>query len=69
VQEAANESSRYQRDLWRQKTEEALAAVQEEGVKIYHPDKARFAAKVEQMHLSYAGTPVGDLLKRIKETE
>jgi len=69
VQEAADESSRYQRRLWAQKTEEALDAVRKEGVEVYYPDKAPFAARVERMHRSYDGTAVGDLMRRIVETE
>ena len=69
VQEAADASSRYQRDLWAQKTAEALAAVKEEGVQVYYPDKAAFVQKVAAMHQSYEGTVLGQMLTRILETE
>ena len=69
IQEAADESSRYQRDLWAQKTAEALTAIEAEGVKVYHPDKHAFVQKVATMHRSYEGTAVGKLLNRILETE
>lgn len=68
VQQAATESSRFQRQLWAEKTEEALEAVQKEGVTIYRPAKAPFTEKVAAMHASYAGTQVGDLLERIRNT-
>lgn len=67
VQEAATESSRYERELWRQKTDEALRAVQEQGVTVHYPDKSLFAARVADMHDSYKGTAIGDLLHRIKQ--
>jgi tripartite ATP-independent transporter DctP family solute receptor len=69
VQESADASARYQRDLWAQKTAEALEAVEKEGVKVYYPDKGAFVQKVTAMHKSYAGTPLGRLLNRILETE
>jgi tripartite ATP-independent transporter DctP family solute receptor len=69
VQEAADESSVYQRQLWQQSTEEALAAVQREGVTIHRPNRQLFVQRVRPMHESYAGTPVGDLLARIQAME
>lgn len=69
VQEAADESSVYQRRLWREGTEQALAAVQREGVTIHRPDRQLFIERVRPMHESYAGTPIGDLLARIQEME
>jgi len=69
VQEAADESSVFQRRLWREGTEEALAAVQREGVTIHRPERRAFVERVRPMHESYAGTPVGDLLARIQAME
>ena len=69
VREAAIESSRYQRKLWQEKTEEALQAVQAAGVTVYRPDKSPFIDKVAAMHHSYDGTPVGELLDEIKATD
>jgi TRAP-type C4-dicarboxylate transport system substrate-binding protein len=67
LQEAAEESSRYQRELWQKATRDALQAVQEHGVSVYRPDKAPFAQRVQEMHASYEGTSVGRLLERIRE--
>lgn len=53
VQEAALESSRFQRTLWEEKTREALEAVQKEGVTIYRPSKEPFSQKVLAMHNSF----------------
>ncbi len=69
LQEAADESVAFQRELWSQKTVEALAAVEQQGVTIHRPDRSLFAKKVEPMHRSYRGSAVGDLLKQIQQTE
>jgi len=69
LQEAADESSDFQRRLWVEETEKALNAVRQQGVTVHQPDKAPFAARVQAMHASYAGTPVGDMLVRIKEQD
>lgn len=69
VQEAADDSSRFQRQLWREGTETALAAVRQEGVTVHRPDRRPFVERVRPMHASYAGTPVGDLLARIQAME
>ncbi|MCD6174996.1 MAG: TRAP transporter substrate-binding protein [Planctomycetes bacterium] len=69
VQEAADESSVFQRKLWKEKTDEAIAAVKEEGVEIFYPDKEPFMKKVAPMLEKYDGTPVGDILTQIREIE
>lgn len=66
LQEAADESSRYQRQLWKKKTEECLEAMQAEGVEILYPDKKPFEEKVQPLLDRYKGTTVGDLVDRIK---
>lgn len=50
VQEAALESAEYQKQLWKQSTEEALRAVEEAGVQIIRPDKQAFAEKVAPIY-------------------
>ncbi len=65
IQEAADESSQFQRQLWQEKTEEALAEIEKQGVTIHRPDKAPFIERVREMHQSYDGTVIGDLMKRI----
>jgi tripartite ATP-independent transporter DctP family solute receptor len=69
VQEAANESAQYQRQLWKEATEESLKKVQEQGVKVYHPDKTAFRQKVRKMHESYKGTEVGELMVEIERVQ
>jgi tripartite ATP-independent transporter DctP family solute receptor len=66
LREAARESSEYQRKLWAQRSDEALAAVQEAGAKVYRPDPKPFAEAVRPMHADYEGTAVGDLVERIR---
>jgi tripartite ATP-independent transporter DctP family solute receptor len=65
IQEAADESQEFQKQLWKQVSDEDLKKVEEKGVKIYHPDKAPFRAKVKKMYDSYEGTPVGEIIKQI----
>jgi tripartite ATP-independent transporter DctP family solute receptor len=69
VQEAADESVEFQRKLWKEDTEKALETVQAQGVKIYHPEKAAFKQKVKQMHDSYKGTEVGELMQEIEKVQ
>lgn len=66
LQEAADESSLYQRELWKKKTQECLEAMQTEGVEILYPDKKPFEEKVQPLLDRYKGTRIGDLVNRIK---
>lgn len=68
LEEAVVESSEWQREAWRQYTQKALDAVSEAGVTIHRPDLSNFADQVSEMHRSYDGTPVGDLMARVRET-
>jgi len=66
LQEAADESTVYQRELWQSATDEALAAVQAAGVEIIRPDKTLFAAKAASLHEEASRDPViGPLARRI----
>ena len=69
VQQAADDSSVFQRNLWKEKTIEALEAAEELGVKIYRPDQTPFVEKVGEMLAQYEGTPVGDLLEQFRAME
>ncbi|MCO6046263.1 TRAP transporter substrate-binding protein [Aeoliella sp. ICT_H6.2] len=64
--EAAQESAEYERKLWQEKTQEALAGAEERGVTIHHPDLEPFRQSVSSMVESYAGTPTGDLIEKIQ---
>jgi TRAP-type C4-dicarboxylate transport system substrate-binding protein len=69
VQEVADESVIYQRQLWKKDTEKSLEMVQKQGVKIYHPEKSAFRQKVKKMHDSYNGTEVGEIMKEIDKVQ
>lgn len=69
LQQAADESSVYQRELWRIETEKSLQLVQEKGVEIFHPDKAPFVEKVRPLIERYDGTKIGELVQKIRDIE
>lgn len=66
VQAAVDESVDYQRTLWKEGSEHALAEVQKAGVKVIYPDKTPFQEKVQSMHESYRGQPVYRIMKEIE---
>lgn len=66
VQQAADESSVYQRKLWARKSKESLEKARAEGVTVYKVDVAAFAASVSSMHEKIEHPEVRELLKRIK---
>lgn len=68
IEQAARESVVFQRKLWREKTDEALAKAEAAGVTIHRPDRAPFASATASMAAEYDGTPLGDLIRRIRET-
>lgn len=68
LQEAANETVVFQRERWRQATEEALAFVRTAGVTIHRPDTLAFAQATVSLRRAQAGTRVGELARRIEET-
>jgi len=69
VQEAAQLSVGYQRKLWKASSDAALKAVEDAGVTIIRPDKAAFKEAVKDMHNSYEGQAVFDLMQQIADTE
>ena len=68
LQQAADESVAHQQVLWRQAEEDALQALLEAGVTVTEPDKTPFRQAVQDMHLGYRGTPVGEFIERINAT-
>lgn len=66
LQQAADESSVYQRELWAQMSDESLAAVRELGVEVYQPDKQPFMDQVQPMYTSFEGTAIGEMVKLIR---
>lgn len=69
LQKAVDESVVYQKELWQQASEEALREVQKDGVEIIYPDKASFREAVQEMHASYQGTTIYDLIEEINRVE
>ena len=69
LQLAADHSVKYQRKLWEQAENEALEAVQKEGVTIIRPDKTLFSEKVTSIYDQYKNDEVlYRLIQQIKET-
>lgn len=67
LQEAADESVPVERKFWDESVEESLRIVQEAGVRIHHPDKSKFAEKVQPLLDKYKEDDVlGDLIRRIQ---
>ncbi len=65
LQQAVDDSVRYQGELWQQASDDALKAIEASGVEIIRPDKQLFIDSVRDMKAAYEGTPVGDLLSSI----
>jgi len=63
LQQAADESIAYQRQLWATASTEALQKVEAAGVTIIKPNKIDFIQSVKKMHDSFDGTQVGHLIK------
>ncbi|MCF8261152.1 MAG: TRAP transporter substrate-binding protein [Melioribacteraceae bacterium] len=57
IQEAANESYIYEKELWGEATLEALEKVKEAGVEVVYPDKTPFMEKVGTMLEEYKTEP------------
>lgn len=69
VNQAVADSVAFQRELWREKTDEALRAVEKEGVTIYHPDKASFVEATAPMYEQVQDPKIIDLFKRIRAVQ
>lgn len=68
IQQAADESVTYQRELWQKETALALEKIEKEGMEIIRPDLAPFAAATAPLRDQFVGTPVGEIARRIQET-
>lgn len=69
LQQAANESSVFQRKLWAETTAEDLKKVRETGVQVIEPDIEAFVKKAAPIYADFDGTPVQSLLQRIRAVE
>ncbi len=69
VQEAADKSSEFQRQLWQEKTIESLEQAKAEGVTIHEVDQSLFSAKVQPMYEALENETLIELVKQIREVE
>lgn len=70
LNEAVNASVEYQRKLWRESEEEALAAVEKAGVTIITPDKTLFTKKLEGLLSQYKSDPeIYKIIEDIQNTK
>jgi tripartite ATP-independent transporter DctP family solute receptor len=67
LQEAVDESVEKQKILWKEASEHALKEVQKAGVSVIQPNKKPFREAVREMHESYKGTSIYDLIKEIEK--
>lgn len=70
VQEAADESIAYQRELWEKSEQEALDEVKKAGVEINYPDKTLFEQEVQEVYEAFqSNDTLYSLIQRIKAIE
>ncbi|MCK5565855.1 MAG: TRAP transporter substrate-binding protein [Planctomycetes bacterium] len=69
VQQAADESSVFQRKLWKEKTIQSLEEAKADGVTIYEVDKSLFAEKVKPMYEAIENDKVKDLVERMRKVK
>lgn len=69
VQQAADDSVVFQRELWTRESDAALEQAKAEGVTVYEVDTAAFAAKVAPMLAEGDNPEVKSLLKKIAEVK
>ena len=69
VQQAADESSEFQRELWRKKTAESLEEAKAEGVTVYEVDQTLFSAKVQPMYDAIKDETIKELVTQIREVK
>jgi tripartite ATP-independent transporter DctP family solute receptor len=67
IQEAADESALYEKQLWKKATQEALDQVRKHGAKIFYPDKRLFAEKVKPLYEEYRAKPeIYELIQKVE---
>ncbi len=69
LQQAANESSKFQRALWQEATVADLKSLEAKGVKVYRVGLQPFAQAVQPLLDSYKGTTIGELADQIRKME
>lgn len=66
LKQAAEESSVYQRQLWKEETDKSLKECEKAGVTVYHPDLKPFIEQARTMSKQYEGTAIGKLIQEIE---
>ena len=66
VQEAADKSSIYQRELWKKMTAESVEIAKKEGVHIYEVDQKLFADKVKPMYDAITDENIKKLIEDVR---
>lgn len=70
LQEAADEATVYQRRIWAEAEDEAIALVQEAGVEIIRPDKAPFVEETKGIYDAYKDDPeMSQIIQRIQSVQ
>lgn len=70
LMDSARESAQYQKQLWKEASDEALRLVQEAGVEVSHPDKQPFVEKVQPLYDAYRNEPeMHSLIQEIRATK
>lgn len=69
IQQAADESSVYQRQLWEKKTAESLQQAEAEGVTVYDVDQSLFAEKVQPMYDAITDETIKELVRQIRQVK
>lgn len=67
LRQAVDESVVVQRRLWDEATALALEEVQKAGVEIIYPDRTIFRDAVRELHDSFKGTPIYQLIREIED--
>jgi len=65
LEQAMADSVVYQKTLWQEASDDALANVKAHGVEVIYPDKTPFVQAVQPLLLAQKGTQVGDLVDKI----
>ena len=69
MQEAADRSVVFQRELWNDKTQESLDLLESAGVTIYYPEKDPFREQVKPMYDALEGTLIDDYVRRVEAVQ
>jgi tripartite ATP-independent transporter DctP family solute receptor len=69
LQQAADESVAFQRELWAKTEREDLEAVRRAGVEVVRPDQQPFVEAVQSLWRQFDGTEIGELARDIRAVE